>query len=85
VSNDARDARDDVSVDLGAVAELQRAAMKCRVNDVESFITRTEPVSGTEEVGVRPIAFPSVGPDKGEVGRRSALACEAVTQCPPIV
>ena len=30
-------------------------------------------------VRVRPIAFPSVGPDKGEVGRRSALACKAVT------
>ena len=30
-------------------------------------------------VCVRPIAFPSVGPDKGEVGRRSALACKAVT------
>ena len=30
-------------------------------------------------VRVRPIAFPSVGPDKGEVGRRSVLAREAVT------
>ena len=28
---------------------------------------------------VRPIAFPSVGPDKGGDGRRSALAREAVT------
>ena len=28
---------------------------------------------------VRPIAFPSVGPDKGGDGRRSALAREVVT------